>query len=127
MKIGAFLYLEAPIVTFPHHRLDKLGSLGFSLMPTPLGSPRALSSWDAGLQEETPVPNSPDGTCASKQELVPGGCAQRVLPSERAALEKPLALQGLWSPVLPGQLFPSGHLPVISSSFPLLCPEVHLV
>lgn len=73
------------------------------------------------------MPNSPDETCASEQELVPAGCAQRVLPSMRAALEKHVALQGFWSPVLTGQLLPSGHLPLISSSFPLLCPEVHLV
>lgn len=73
------------------------------------------------------MPNSPDGTCGSEMELVPAGCAQHVLPSVRAALEKHLALQGFWSPVLPGQLFPSGHSPVIASSLPLLCPEVHLV
>lgn len=60
----------------PHCRLDKLGSLGFSLMPTPLGSPRALSSWDAGLQEETPVPDSPEETCVSEQKLVLPGYVQ---------------------------------------------------
>lgn len=79
---SSFLHVETPIVSSPHCRLDKLGSFAFSLMPTPLGSPRALSSWDAGLQEETPVPDSPDGPCASEQELVPCGCAQCVLLSE---------------------------------------------
>lgn len=83
-----FLYLESPIVSSALCRPDKLGSCGFSLMPTLLGFPRALSSWGAGLQEETPVPNSPDGICGSKQELVPAGCAQHVLPSVRAAVEK---------------------------------------
>lgn len=41
---SSFLYLESPIVSSPHCRLDKLGSCGFSLMPTPLGSLRALST-----------------------------------------------------------------------------------
>lgn len=48
---SGFLCLEAPIVSSPCHSLDKLGSLGFSLMPTPLGpsqGPLQLGCWAPG-------------------------------------------------------------------------------